>query len=90
LLRVLPLPGPDGTREVAVRGSRQASILGHYWNAVQAYLETGDKSRLAKFKGKFITDAKGMKRPLLTDLNELDRQGSAGVLSFDSLYRRTE
>src|SRR6516225_6946483 len=50
LLRVLPLPGPDGTREVAVRGSRQASILGHYWNAVQAYLETGDKSRLAKFK----------------------------------------
>jgi hypothetical protein len=90
LLRVLMLPGPDGPREIALRGSRAATVLGEYWNAVQRYLETGDKSKLAKFRRKFITDASGTKVPLLTDLNELDRLGSAGVLSFESLYRRTE
>ena len=88
LLRVMMLPTPDGPREIAVRNSRAASLLGEYWNAVQAYLETGDKSKLEKFKGKFVTDASGTKVSLLTDTNELDRLGSAGVLSFESLYRR--
>jgi hypothetical protein len=89
LLRILPLPAPGGTREIAVRSFREASILGRYWNAVQTYLDTGDKSGLATFQGKFVTDASGTKVPLLTDLNELDRQGSAGVLSFESFYGRT-
>ena len=88
LLRMLMIPTPGGPREIAVRSSRAASLLGDYWNAVQGYLETGDKSRLAKFQGKSVTDASGAKLPLLTDLNELDRLGSAGVLSFESLYRR--
>jgi hypothetical protein len=88
LLRMLMIPTPGGPREIAVRSSRAASLLGNYWNAVQAYLETGDRTRLAKFQGKSVTDASGAKLPLLTDLNELDRLGSAGVLSFESLYRR--
>jgi hypothetical protein len=88
LLRMLMIPTPGGPREIAVRSSRTASLLGNYWNAVQAYLETGDKARLAKFQGKSVTDASGAKIPLLTDVNELDRLGSAGVLSFESLYRR--
>src|SRR5712692_2268331 len=75
LLRILPLPAPGGTREIAVRRFREASILGRYWNAVQIYVDTGDKSGLATFQGKFVTDASGTKVPLLTDLNELDRQG---------------
>jgi hypothetical protein len=90
LLRVLPFPTASGLREIAVRKFRQASSLGHYWNAVQVYLETGDKSKLKKFTGKFITDVDGTKHSLLTDTNELDRLGSAGVLSFESLYGRTE
>jgi hypothetical protein len=89
LLRILPLPAPGGTREIAVRSFSEASILGRDWNAVQTYLDTGDKSGLATFQGKFVTDASGTKVPLLTDLNELDRQGSAGVLSFESFYGRT-
>jgi hypothetical protein len=88
LLRMLMLPTPGGPREIAIRSSRAASLLGDYWNAVQKYLETGDKSRLAKFQGKSVTDASGAKLPLLTDVNELDRLGSAGALSFESLYRR--
>jgi hypothetical protein len=89
LLRVLMVPASDGPREVAVRNSRQASLLAEYWIAVQKYLETGDASAVEKFQGKLITDASGKKVPLLTELGELNRLGSAGVLSFESLYSRS-
>ncbi len=89
LLRVLVVPTREETREIAVRDSRQASRVAEYWNAVHTYLETGDASALQKFRGKRITDANGRQVPLLTDLDELDRLGSAGVLSFESLYARS-
>jgi hypothetical protein len=89
LLRVLKVPARDGTRDIAVRGSGQATLLAEYWNAVHRYLETGDASRLKKFRGKFITNADGVKVPLLTAPAELNRLGSAGVLSFESLYARS-
>jgi len=89
LLRVLMIPTIDGPREIAVRNSGQAGVLGEYWAAVQKYLETGDASGVKKFQGKYITDAGGKMIPLLTDLAELDRLGSAGVLSFESLYSRS-
>jgi hypothetical protein len=83
------IPSSAGPREIAIRNSRQASLLGEYWSAVQKYLETGDSSAVEKFQYKHITDASGKKVPLLTDLAELDRLGSAGVLSFESLYARS-
>ncbi len=86
LLRVLRVPTREGLREIAVRDSRQASQVAEYANAVQRYLQTGDASALRKFRRKRITDATGARVPLLTDLDELDRLGSAGVLSFESLY----
>lgn len=88
LLRVVQVPTADGTREVALRNSRQASILGGYWDALQKYLRTGDSSGIEKFRGKRIKDANGVEVPLITDLAELSRLGSAGVLSFESLYAR--
>lgn len=88
LLRVLKVPSADGTREIAVRGSKRASLLGEYWAALQRYLETGDASRLAEFRGKSVKAADGTEIPLLTDRAELNRMGSAGVLSFESLYSR--
>ena len=88
LLRVLRVPTREGPRPIAVRDSRQASQLAEYWNAVHRYLETGDDSALRKFRRKRITDAEGARVPLLTDLDELDRLGSAGVLSFESLYAK--
>jgi hypothetical protein len=51
--------------------------------------ETGDDSALKDFKSKYIIDAQGKRIPLLTNLDELDRLGSAGVLSFESLYARS-
>ncbi len=88
LLRILPLPSRKGLIEVATRDSRQATIVGKYWNAVDLYSNTGDASALEQFQGEHVTDAKGNPVPLLTDLHELDRLGSAGVLSFETIYAR--
>jgi hypothetical protein len=89
LLRVLMIPTSDGTREVGVRGSRQATLLGKYWNAVHKYLETGAIAPLARFKLHSIKDANGLKIPLITDPDELQRLGLSGVISFESLYARS-
>ncbi|WP_353061947.1 hypothetical protein RBB77_11585 [Tunturibacter psychrotolerans] len=89
LLRLVIIPTPDGTRDIAVRGSKQVTLLAEYWNALHRYLQTGDSSPLKKFQGKHIVDAKGVDIPLSVDLSALNRLGSAGVLSFESLYART-
>jgi hypothetical protein len=89
LLRVLTVPTSQGTREIGVRGSRQATQLAEYWNAVQHYLATGDASRLEKFRGKSIKTADGTNITLITDRRELNRLGSAGVLNFHNLYSRS-
>jgi hypothetical protein len=88
LLRVLLLPSSDGLREIATRDSRQATVIGKYWSAVQKYLATGDASALNKIRRKTITDADGKRIRLLKDLAELERLASAGVLSFESLYAK--
>jgi hypothetical protein len=88
LLRVLVIPTGEGLREIGVRDSRQSTLLGEYWNAVDRYLSTGDASALREFREKYIIDTSGKRIPLLTDLHELDRLGSAGVLSFESIYAR--
>jgi len=89
LLRILVIPTTDGLREIALRDSRQASLLAGYWDAVQRYLQIGDASAIQEFDGVYITDADGAQFQLLTNLDELNRLGSAGVLSFESLYARS-
>jgi hypothetical protein len=88
LLRVLVIPTENGLREIGVRDSRQASLTGKYWAAVQRYLETGDASGLRKIRRKTITDADGKRIRLIKDLAELDRLGSAGVMSFETIYAK--
>ena len=89
LLRVLVVPTEKGKRAIGVRGFRQASLLGKYWDEVENYLQVGDSSGLKQFHGKRIHAANGEVIPYLTDLAELRRLGSAGVLSFESLYARS-
>jgi hypothetical protein len=86
LLRILAVPTLKGTREVALRNSQQASLLGEYWNAVQRYLQTGVTTELEKFKRKRIISADGKRIRLITDPEQLSQLGHAGVLSFESLY----
>ena len=89
LLRVLVIPTRKGLREIGVRDFRQASLLGRYWTAVERYRDTGDASTLREFRRKYIVDASGKRHQLLTDRRVLDRLGSAGVLSFETLYARS-
>jgi hypothetical protein len=86
LLRVVNVLSLEGRKEVATRDSRQASLVGRHWAAVQRYLQTGDDSALLKVDKKKIVDARRKRFALLTDPKELERLGSAGVLSFESLY----
>jgi ribosomal protein S21 len=78
----------DGRVDVATRNFREASKAGKHSSAVERYVDTGDDSALRRFRGKYIIDAQGNRIVLLTDLDELDRLGSAGELSFESLYPR--
>ena len=75
--------------EIPVNDSREASLVGEYWNAVDRYLRTGDASALLSLKKKRVKNASGKNVPLLMNLKELERLASAGVLRFESLYGRT-
>jgi hypothetical protein len=88
ILRVLVMPTRKGLREIGVRDSRQASLIGRYWTAVERYRDTGDASALKEFRGKHVIDATGKRVRLLTDRRALDHLGSAGVLSFETLYAK--
>jgi hypothetical protein len=89
LLRVvIVVSETKGPVEVATRDSREASKAGRHSAAIHKYLETGDPLALAQFKREHIIDAAGERIELLADLEELDELGSAGVLSFESLYAR--
>lgn len=90
LLRVLIIPGPDGLQQVAVNDSETASEIAKYSDAVQKYLRTGDASKLRQFTRMRLFDADGDLIELVTDLSMLRRLGSAGVLSFESLYARVD
>jgi hypothetical protein len=88
LLRVLQVLTPEGREQIGLTDSRRASLLGKYWVAVERYRDTGDDSGLRKLKGKHVVDATGKRWPLLTDLDLLNRLGSAGELSFETFYGR--
>jgi hypothetical protein len=89
LLRVMQIPTIFGLEDMALRSSRDASRLAKYWDAVQKFLRTGDKSGIEKFRGKRIKDSRGLEAMFITDPAELRRLGFAGVLSFESIYART-
>jgi hypothetical protein len=88
LLRILLLPSYKGNREVAFRDSREASLVGDYWNAVQSFLSTDHATLLRQLRRKWVLDENGNRVQLLTDLKELRRQGLAGEFSFESIYPR--
>jgi hypothetical protein len=89
MLRVLVIPGQDGKMvEIATRDSRSASMVAGYSNALQLFLEMGDSTQLDEYRGQVVTDAQDQPIQLVTNLDELERLGAAGVLSYQSLYAR--
>jgi hypothetical protein len=88
LLRVLVILTSNGLQEIATNDSREASLLSKYWAAVEKYLQTGDASALRNIRRKTVINSDGKRVRLIKDLAELDRLGSAGVLSFESIYAK--
>ena len=88
LQREVRIPSEGGLRDVVVRDSKQASLVGEYWNEVHTYLAKGDASGLERFAQRYVTDANGKRIPLLVGRDVLDELGNAGVLSFESIYAR--
>jgi hypothetical protein len=88
LLRPLMISSQRDLEEIVVNDSDQATRVAKHSNAVSLYLRTGDAGPLKEFEGQYAIDAGGNSVPFLTDLKELDRRGSAGNLSFETLYGR--
>jgi hypothetical protein len=76
LIRHMKILDARGIRFIVVRGSRTASLVGRYWNAIDAALK-GKPSALQQFRGRKISYTK---LKFLTNLKTLRRLQDAGVL----------
>ncbi len=81
LLRPLLIVSDGRTMQVDVRGSRQATVVSAYWNAVSRFLETGDIRLLARFEGKTVAG-----HVLETDPDVLEELALSGGLQFEDIY----
>jgi hypothetical protein len=81
LYRRVHVIGPDGERWIDTRGSRVASTVGEYWNAVRHYLTTGDEAPLEPFRGVRVGGVE-----LQTDPDAIDELARRGEVSFEDLY----
>ena len=62
----------DGTeKSIEVKNSRTAGVIGRYHNAVKHFLNTGDKSRLKKFKHRKIKNSSGKIHRFETDSQKI-------------------
>lgn len=80
LVRYLQIPGPDGPREITVRGSKTASKFANYKAAINRLLG-GDRNAMDKWHGKKIAGIE-----LITDTKTLVEQARKEILPY-SLYR---
>jgi hypothetical protein len=67
--------------EVSVRGSRKASELARYFNAVRLFREEGDDAALQDFEGRSVTG-----HVYETDLDILEEMARRDVLSIEDVY----
>jgi hypothetical protein len=80
LVRYLQIPGPDGPRDITVRGSKAASQFANYKAAINRLLR-GDRDAMAAWQGKEIAGIE-----LITDTKTLVEQARKEILPY-SLYR---
>jgi hypothetical protein len=80
LVRYLVIPGPDGPREISVRGSKAASEFAKYKAAANRFLR-GDRDALVAWHGKKIGGIE-----LITAGSTLKNLADKGLLPY-SLYR---
>lgn len=80
LVRYLVVPGPQGSMEITVRGSKAATQVAKYKAAVNRYLR-GDTDAMAPWHGKKIAGVE-----LITSGSTLKNLADKGLLPY-SLYR---
>jgi hypothetical protein len=85
-VRILPVvSGGVVYPRVAIRGSRQASLVGEHLSAIATYLGTGDGEPLRHLAGKSVTgtlpDGRSYRFVLETDLDEIAELALSGELS---------
>jgi hypothetical protein len=80
LVRYLQIPGPDGPRDINVRGSKAASELASYKADINRLLR-GDRHAMDKWNGRRIAGIE-----LVTDPKTLIEQARKEILPY-SLYR---
>ncbi len=77
-LRVLTV---DGLEFLTGLSPDEASAVGHHWNAIRRYLETGDMYPLYQMHGA-IVDGKELE----TRIEVIEWQAMRGDVSFESIY----
>ena len=80
LARYLQIPGPDGARDITVRGSKAASEFASYKADINRLLR-GDRNAMTRWHGKKIAGIE-----LVTDPKTLVEQARKEILPY-SLYR---
>ena len=81
LLRQMYVYSDGQIVDVSVRGSRKASELARYHNAVRLFREEGDDTALQYFEGKSVAG-----HVYETDLDTLEEMARRGVLSIEDVY----
>src|SRR5579864_7752915 len=85
-LRHLPIATADGLKkDVRIRGSRTASLIGEYWNAVGVFRDTGEEEPLRKFTDFFPAGVR-----VLTDPTAIEALARRGELDFEDNYDLTD
>ena len=81
LMRTMRIVTAEGVIDVDVRGSRQATRVGQYMNAVKTFLDTGDDEALSRFQGVKIAG-----HLLATDPGEVEEVARVHELRFEDIY----
>ena len=82
----------DGLKVLSL-DDREASLVGHHWNAVRRFLEYGDDAPLAALEGQRVGHSEFDHMPgipggyeLETDLDAIEWHAVRGEVSFESIY----
>jgi len=71
--RVMRINTGGKEKSIEIRDSRTASVVGRYHNAVKQFLNTGDKTKLSKFRNKKVKDSNGKLHKLETNPDKIIR-----------------
>jgi hypothetical protein len=71
----------SGLKDLELDSRKTRSIVGSHWNAIQAFLATGDTDPLEPYTTTLIKDSL-----LLTDPDEIERLAQIGEIDIDHIY----